>query len=198
MGEENKVAPAPAAAPAPATPAPASGGGKSSNKVILIIVIVVVVLGIIGYAAERFIARKIADKAASTIISSATGGKVSVDSSDNGGVSVNSNGDTISSGTKAVWPVNMPSSVPKFTYGTISYSSSSDTADYKAWSAMFTDITSDAGTKYATALTTNGYTQTEVINNNGVSITTYENDTYRVSVTIDDSNKEATVSVGLK
>ena len=63
MGEENKVAPAPAAAPAPATPAPASGGGKSSNKVILIIVIVVVVLGIIGYAAERFIARKIADKA---------------------------------------------------------------------------------------------------------------------------------------
>ena len=197
MGEENKVAPAPAA-PAPAAPAPANGGGKGGSKVVIIIVIVVVVLGIIGYAAERYIAKKIADKAASTIISSATGGKVSVDSSGNGGVSVNSNGDSISSGSKAVWPVNMPSSVPKFTYGTISYSSSSDTADYKAWSAMFTDVTTDAGTKYANALTANGYAQTEVINNNDVSITTYENDTYRVSVTIDTSNKEATVSVGLK
>lgn len=196
MPEEKNAAPA----PAPAAPVPAStgGGGKSSNKVIIIIVVIVVVLGIIGYAAQRYFAKRLAEKTAESIISNATGGKVSVDSSGNGGVTINSNGSTLSTGSKSTWPATMPASVPEFTYGTISSSSTSSDVTYKSWSVTFESATTDAFTKYAAAVVAKGWSQTYSADGDGVSTRFYDTADYTMTFSVDTVNKTASVSVTAK
>ena len=202
MVEENKTALAPAAAPAPApapsVPASTGGGGKKNNKVIIIIVVVVVVLGIIGYAAQRYFVRKVAEKSVESLLSGATSGKVSVDSSGNGGVTVNSNGSSVSTGSKSTWPATMPAIVPEFTYGTIISSSTSSDESYKAWSASFENVTSDALTKYSDALVAKGWTQTYSTDGDGTSGRFYDTEAYTLTLTISSTEKTAAISVTAK
>ena len=200
MPEESKAAPAPVApAPAQSAPASTSSGGKGGgSKLIIIIVIIVVVLGAAGYFARNYLVKKAAEKTAESILSTATGGKVSVDSSDNGGVTINSNGSTLSTGSKSSWPATMPTSVPEFKYGTISSSSTSNDSTYKAWSAGYTDITSDALTKYDTQLLANSWTQTYSADADTNSTRMYDSTSYSLSVIVDSAGKTATISVTAK
>lgn len=195
MAEENNAAPA---APAPTAPASTGGGGKSNNKVIIIIVVVVVVLGIIGYAAQRYFARKVAEKSVESLLSDATGGKVSVDSSDNGGVTINSNGSSVSTGSKSTWPATMPAIVPEFTYGTITASSTSSDESYKAWSASYETVTSDALTKYSDAVSAKGWAQTYSADGDGSASRFYDTDAYTLTLIINSTDKTAVISVSAK
>jgi len=113
-------------------------------------------------------------------------------------VTINSNGDSVSSGNQAKWPTTMPSSIPEFKYGTISYSSSTDTADYKAWSAMFTNVSASDGAKYTAEVLAKGFVQTDTMTTNGITVTSYENGTYRLTLSLDSGSNGATVDVGLK
>jgi len=199
MAEGNNTAPAPAAtpaAPAPAQNAPASGGGKSgSSKVIIIVVVIIVVLGVIGYAAQRYFARKLADKTASSLLGAATGGKVSVDSNENGGVSINSNGDTAATGSKAVWPKTMPTDVPEYKAGTITYSSSSSDSSSKSWVADFSGASESSFTSYQAEIVAKAWSETDRMTSGQSTSVSYENTTYRLSVTFDSEQKTLGVTV---
>lgn len=196
MGEENKATQAPATetAPSPAAPAPVSGGGKSNNKVVIIILIVVVVLGIIGYAAQKYFAKRIAEKSAESIIGGLTGSDVDINSGEDGGVSINSNGNSLSSGSQAKWPSTMPSSVPEFKYGTISYSSTTADDAYKGWSASFTGVEAPDLTAYGNQLTALGWAEIDRVESNIATNITYEKDEYRINLTYDPNSKDLSLS----
>lgn len=181
MNEEKKGAP---------TTAPT--GKNNSTKLIVIVVIVLVILSGIGYAAQRFFARKTAEN----IVENATG--LDVSTSNNGGVTMSNGDDTISTGDKAKWPSTMPSDVPEFKSGTIAYSSASASDDYKGWSVTYSDVTAANATSYFTALTGKGWAQTDSVESSLVTNKTFEKGTLQLNFTLDLSSNGATIAVGYK
>lgn len=182
-------------------PVPESGGstsasgGTGSNKTVTRIVIAVVILSAIGYVAQGFFARKFAEKTIESVYENATGGDVDVDSSGDGGVSINSGDDTIATGSKASWPTTMPSSVPEFSYGTIAYNSTTDNEDYKSWSVTYSAVSAGADSKYADDLTAKGWKKTDSVETSLMTNKTFELDGYRLNYTVDTSSAAATLTV---
>jgi len=189
MSETESTAPATAPASAPAT-----AGKKNSTTLIVIIVVVLVVLGGIGYAAQRFFARKVAENIVEKSLESATGGKVDINSS-NGGVTISDDSGTTSSGSNAKWPATMPSDVPEFKSGTMSYSSASTTEGYEGWNVMYSGVTTANATAYFTTLTGKGWTQTDATDSSVVTNRIFEKGTYRLVFTLTPSTSDATITV---
>lgn len=193
MPEENQ---APAA---PTETAPSAAGGKKNNSAVVIIIIVVVgliVLGTVGYFVRRWIVRRAADSVASGILSSATGGKVSVDSNNNS-VSVSDNGASSTIGDNATWPSTMPSSVPKYTDGKITMTTKVDNESGKSWSVIIGETSLSAYNLYKSKVEAAGWTSSSSTNF-GALIDDYDSSAYNLTLTFDNSSNGVSISVTAK
>ncbi|HOX41193.1 MAG TPA: hypothetical protein PK263_03290 [bacterium] len=172
-------------------PVKSSGGNKN---VIIIVVVILAVLLVIGYIAQSFFARKIGENAAEKILEASTGGKVDIDTKDDGSVSVKTEDGNFSTGSKTEWPSDLPSDVPKFSYGTLTYASNS--AD--VWSIGAKDVKSSDSDKYVSSITGSGWTSSGDFSMSGTTITNYEKGSWLLTYTYESGNSNAQITVSKK
>lgn len=193
---------APNTTPPPAGNPPTSSPTKPAKKtnvtmIVIIIVAVLVVMSVGGYLVSRYLARKVSEKATESIMEAATGNKVDVNTSDNG-VTYKTEGGELSVGTKAKWPTDVPSSLPEFTFGTISGSSKTGETGNYIWTMGYEKVSTDAYTKYKDLLTSKGWTitsETSYGNNQGLIA---QIETYEVTFSVYGDNAEASIMLGNK
>jgi len=199
--EETKSTEAPkassASAPSSAAPSTSSSGGgsKTAATVIIIVVVAVIVLGVGGWLVSRYVARKLGEKTAETLIGAATGGKVDVDSNGDS-INLKSGDSDMSIGSSSTWPDTMPSDVPKFSYGKINYSTADKTN--KTWSVGFETVATDAYSKYTSALKSAGWTVTNETDLGAIKTGSFEKGTWTINLTVDPESKGATLGVSEK
>lgn len=169
-------------APAPTSSAPVAPSGKKNNVVLIVVVIVVVlvILGIIGRVVSNYLARKAGEKLAEGIISSATGGKVDVDT-----------------GSGASWPSDMPSSVPKYSKGKITIATKINEEGSKGWSVVISETSQSDYNSYKVQVVSAGWTNT-ASTSFGTIIDAYENGTYAMNLTFDPTSNGVSITVALK
>lgn len=111
------------------------------RRVINILVLLVMALSMVavGYSLTR--------KAPEKAIESASGGQVKVEQN-NGGVTVKTDQGTFQAGSIYEWPAQIPSDVPKFSYGKIISVVQNNTADSKGISVGIENATGDAFDNY--------------------------------------------------
>ena len=167
------------------TTEPKGSGSKGVTTVIIVVVVILAILGIGGWLAARYIGQKAGEGIAEGIIGAATGGKVDVDA---GGDSLNIKTDegSLNVGSKT-WPKDMPSVVPKFTYGSITGTLS--VTDPASWSVTYDNADSDAYAKYQKDLQYAGFVTKE--QNEMESIKTMEmaHTDWQILFSIDSSSK---------
>lgn len=197
---EAKPAETPAPAPAPqpaaaAAPAKAAADSKksSSSTLIIVIVIVVVVLGVGGYLVSRWIAHRAADAVTGGILSAATGGKVSVDSSNNTVTLKDNEGNSLQTGT-ATWPATMPTDVPKYSGGSIVASSTYTQGSGKGWTVSIDKTSTTDYNAFKAKLEAAGWVS-ESSANYGVLIDSYTKGDERASLTFDSSSNGTVITV---
>jgi hypothetical protein len=181
----------------PETPTKTAPKKGTSNKTLFIIIGVVAVGALIVAAIGlNFAKNKLADKTASGIISTATGGKVSVDSNGKEVTVKTADGSTYSSSQKL--PTDWPSSVPIYSPYTITGSYKATNDGKTAWHLATTTtdsydkVTSSMASKYS------GWTNNSSYEANGSALYSYENGTYTVIVSVaqpdSSSNNQVVVS----
>ncbi len=99
---------------------------------------------------------KTAEEMAKNAIEKATGGKAVVDIK-GGSFKVKTEGGEMSWGEAAVWPEDLPSDVPKFTYGKITGVVRASGADGKHWTLALAEVEADGLGKYIETLKTAGW-----------------------------------------
>lgn len=172
----------------------ASGSSKKSNTVLIIVLVVLVVLGVGGYLVSRFIIRKVADKAVSSIVSSATGGKVDVNSSD-GGVNVSSGDSSLKVGGSATWPSDMPA--PKYSDGKIELASKTGTGANQYWMVTVSGTTKGQYDAYLKSVTAAGWTSDSTAEF-GATVSSFSKDNYELTATFDPSSNGVSLTVASK
>ncbi len=189
--------------PAGNTPVPPATSGQKPTKktnvtmIIIIVVAVLVVLSVGGYLVTRYLARKVSEKATESIMEGATGKKVDINTSDSG-ATYKTEGGELSVGTKAKWPTDTPTSLPEFTFGTITGSSKTGEVGSYVWTMGYEKVSADAYTKYKDLLTSKGWTitsETSYANTQGL-IAQIEG--YEVTFSVYGDNSEASIMLGNK
>jgi len=173
---------------------------KGSKTVVTIVIIVVAVLAILsigGYLISRYLLNKVAEQTTESLIEGATGGKVDIDSNGED-VSIETEDGSYSMSGDNEWPADMPSSVPKFTYGSVEASSKSSSGDSTNWSVTFTEVKSDAYDSYTTELEKAGWNETSNISSGGSQIANMENNEYYLIFTYDASDNSGSLVVSSK
>lgn len=169
-----------------------SGGGKSkAGLIIIIVLVVVVILGVAGYAVSKYVGRKIGENLTEGIFSAATGGKVDVNTKDNS-VKISDESGSMELGS-STWPSSMPSEVPKYTGGKITYSSAETTN--KIWSVGFEEVPTNAYDTYKSALTGAGWTVSSETDIGLVKTGIFEKGSWTLNFSVDPESKGATLGV---
>jgi len=178
---------------APTAPVKKAGGNKAVTIVIVVIVILGA-LGIAGYFGVRYLLNRASEEVAEEIFESSFGGDVDLDYSEDGATLETEEG-TTTMGSSANWPSDMPSSVPKYTEGNITYSST--TTD--GWNMMFEEIGSDSLDFYKAALEDKGWIIVASTNSatSGNSLQA-ENDTYDLYILAFEEGENASMTVTKK
>ncbi len=178
-------------APAQASAPEKKPGGDKTLKVVVIVIVILAVVGVAGYFGVKYLLQRAGEKVVEGVIESNIDGDVDYDYDDDG-VSLETEEGTTSVGSKAEWPSDMPSSVPKYNEGSISYSSTT----IEGWNLMFEDIKSVSLTSYKSELEDSGWTivSTSSSTQSGESIQA-ENDTYDLYIMAIDEGKSATLTV---
>jgi|GEM_PF-6102774 len=166
---------------------------KSTMIVIGVAIVALVGLGIGMRMIMNYFTQKAGDKVASSILSTATGGKVNVDSS-NGNSSVTvkgADGSSVSYGSSSSLPSGFPSDVPAPSFGKISGNYSSTDTNGASYSIAYTltaPEVASANDTYQNQLKAKGFTISDTSNttSNGSTFTTFtaKNATHNVSVII--------------
>lgn len=138
---------------------------NTKNKnIILIAVGVIVVLAIVGtlfggkFSVSNKMGEKMGEKFAEKILEEQFGGDVDVDTSD-GSVSVKTDKGTFSAGDKAKWPSDIPSSVPKFSGGTIVMAGSAFGMEAgTGWQIVVSNVSENDVVDYQKSLKATGWT----------------------------------------
>ena len=186
MAEEIKTS-APAPAPAPEK----KSGGNKAVTVIVIVVVIMAVLGAAGYFGVRYLLNRAGEEVAEGIFESAVDGEVDLDYSEDGATIETEDG-TTSTGSKAEWPSDIPSSVPKYTDGDLTYSSTT----IGGWNLMYEEIKSTSLDSYKSALEDKGWTivanSSSAVSGNSLQA---ENDSYDLYVLAFEEGKTATLTV---
>ncbi|MFO0882329.1 MAG: hypothetical protein U0491_02665 [Candidatus Saccharimonadales bacterium] len=170
---------------------------STSNKTLFIIigVVGVAVLLLAGFGLSMA-KNKLADKTASGIISTATGGKVSVDSNGKDVTVKTADGSTYSSSQKL--PTDWPSSVPLYTPYSVTGSYKASNDGKTAW--HLATSTSDSYDKVVAEIPKlySGWTSNSSYESNGAALFSYDNSTYGVILSVakpdSSSNNKVTVS----
>jgi len=169
-----------------------SGSNKGCTTAIIIIVVILVILGVGGYFISRYLVDKVAEKGAETLLDAATGAKVDIDGS---AVSVKTGDGNLEVGT-STWPSSMPSDVPKYSGGSISYSSAETTN--KLWSVGYSEIPAGAYDSYKSTLTAAGWTMANETDIGLVKTGSFEKGSWSLTFSVDAENSGATLSVSEK
>lgn len=171
------------------TAAPAKTGSKAWIW-IAVVVVVVVVLAFVGY----YLSRKASEYAAETLLESAAGGEVDVSTSGDTTTVTTADG-TSSVSESTQWPSDMPSIVPKFTYGTIESSAKTTISGLTGWTVNLKSVTDGAADKYKTDLTNAGWTEDTSMSSEGSELIMMTKDGYSITVGIETSDKTASLVV---
>lgn len=109
------------------------------------------------------------------------------------------NGGKIEVGKAAEWPADMPSDVPKFTYGKVKMVTKSEVENKKAWNVILEDISADAAEKYKEDLKNSGWgiKATTTVSGQGGSIMA-EQDKLQLFIMIDSDKHTASIGVNEK
>jgi hypothetical protein len=99
---------------------------------------------------------KSGEKTAEEMAKNAIGGKAVVDIK-GGSVKVKTEGGEVSWGEAAVWPEDLPSDVPKFTYGKVTGVVRASGADGKHWTLALAEVEADGLGKYIETLKSAGW-----------------------------------------
>jgi flagellar basal body-associated protein FliL len=174
----------------PAPSSPKQGSGKA-GLIIVIILIVIAILGVAGWAVSRYVGRKLGENVAEGLIGAATGGKVNVDSNGES-VSIKTDEGSLNVGTKT-WPKDMPSVVPKFTYGSISGSLS--VTDPASWSVTFENADSDAYAKYQKDLQRAGFVTKEQSEVESIKTMEMAHTDWQILFSVDSTSKAGSLEV---
>ncbi len=189
MAEDNKEK---TTAPAPA-PEKKSGSNKALT-VVIIVIVVLAALGAAGYFGVRYLLNRAGEEVAEGIFESAIDGEVDFDYSEDGATIETEEG-TASTGSKAAWPSDMPSSVPKYDEGNLTYSSTT----IGGWNLMYEEIGSTSLDSYKSALVDKGWTivadSSSTVSGNTLQA---ENDSYDLYVLAFEEGKTATLTVTAK
>jgi hypothetical protein len=170
-----------------------SSGSKKSNTAIIIIVVVLAVLGVGGYLVSNYLAKKIGEKTAESIIGGVTGGKVDVNS-DTGSVKFKE-GDNSVELNGATWPSDMPA--PKYSSGKVVSSSKLGSGADVSWSVTVSETTQDQFNTYKSSLVSAGWSQTTT-DSLGEAILQYTKDNYDLTAIFDSSSNGVSLSVTAK
>jgi len=193
VAEDNKVEEKPATqAPTAQAPEKKSGGNKTLT-VVIIVVAILGVLGVAGYFGVRYLLNRTGEEITEGILESTTDGDVDLDYNEDGGTVTTEDG-TTSVGSSAEWPSDIPSSVPKYTEGNITYSST--TTD--GWSMMYEEIGSTSLASYKSSLEDKGWTiisSTDATSGNSIQA---ENGTYDLYIIAFEEGETATLTVTKK
>lgn len=100
-----------------------------------------------------------------------------------------------SMGTVSEWPDSVPSVVPEFTYGDITYAISYDDASGTGWSMSFENVDADAFDSYTSDLEDAGWTITGTYSAEGTSTLIGENGSWSVSCSCTESDQMCQVIV---
>lgn len=184
-------------APAPQETQSSNKGSKTAVTIIVIVVVVLAILSIGGYLVSRFLLNKVAEQTTESLIEGATGGKVDIDS-EGEDFSIETEDGSYSMTGKDEWPEDMPSSVPKFTYGSIEISSKSSSGDSASWSVSFTDVKSGAYDSYTSELEKSGWSETGNMSSGGSQIANMENSEYYLIFTYDANENSGSLVVSSK
>lgn len=132
---------------------------KSGLVIIGVIVVLLIGLGIAARMFSTFVARKASDKIAETVVKTATGGNVDINSS-NGSVRFNSNDGNATFNTTNSLPQGFPSDVPTPSVGTITGSFSGNSNNKQSYSVNYSLTAAQAataGNDYKAKLVAAGY-----------------------------------------
>jgi len=205
MAEENKEVTKPAQAKSSDAPKSEVGtptesvgkkksGGNKAMTVIIIVILVLGALGAAGYYGVRYLLNRAGEKVAEGIIESNIGGDVEYNYDEDGATLETEDG-TTQVGSAAEWPSDIPSSVPKYTEGKISYTATTE----EGWDVMYEEIRSSSLDSYKSSLKDKGWTIVATSNSaaSGNSLQA-ENDTYDLYLMAFEEGKTATLSVTKK
>lgn len=173
------------------------GATKSNNKTLTVIIIVFVILaviGIAGYFAAKYLFKSLGEKAVEGILESEIGQNADVDYDDDG-ATLKSDEGTTSVGSKAEWPSDLPSSVPKVGSGDVNYSSTTE----DGWYIMIENVSVASFDAYKTELEKNSWTivGTTTTTDSGKSVQA-TNDQYDLYFVTYDDGKSVSLTVTKK
>lgn len=171
-----------------------SGSAKKGNKTLIIVVVVVavlVVLGIAGNLIAKSVGKKLGENVAEGLIGAATGGKVDVDAGGEN-VSIKTDEGSLNVGSKT-WPKDMPSVVPKFTYGSISGTLA--VTDPASWTVTFENADSDTYEKYQKDLQYAGFVTKEQLTTESIKTMEMAHTDWQILFSVDTANKMGSLEV---
>jgi len=165
------------------------GSNKTVVTVIIIVVAVLLVLGVGGY----FLSRYLAQKAAESLVSGLTGGKVTTQGDD--GASLNLGDTSIKTGSLASWPTDLPISLQQPEDVTVK--STSKIASSQTWIVNIADIPTNAIDNYITDLEGKGWTKTSD-DNIVIRMIILTKDSWQLGIGYDEPNRSAQLTISPK
>ena len=189
MEEEKKVVSDKSTESTSTTSVPAKSGSKAWIWIV-VVVVVIAILGIAGY----YLSLRASEYAAETLLEGAAGGEVDVSTSgDTTTVTTAEGTSSVSESTQ--WPSDMPSFVPKFTYGTVESSAKTTISGLTGWTVNLKSVTDGAVAKYKADLTTAGWTEDTSMSSEGSELIMMTRDDYSITVGVETSDKTASLVV---
>jgi hypothetical protein len=170
----------------------------------IILVVLVIGMGLLFKMFSNFIARKASDKIAETVVKTATGGNVDINSN-NGSVSVNTKDGNATFSSNGTLPKDFPSDVPTPKVGTISgsYSGTGSGTDGQGFSITYTLTSAQANSAsadYQSQLKVAGYTVDSTASSsadgNSLDIFSAKKDDKTLAVTVS-TNSDGTAAMSL-
>lgn len=176
--------------------APTQGtSGKNTTVIVIIILAVIAILGIGGYFISRYFIKKATGNAADSIMNAATGQIANANTNNTTTKPEGDNG-SMKPDQNSIWPTDMPSEVPQFKYGKITFSSKIGPDGNDGWTVTVEGVGNDALKKYKKDLEGKGWTaQAKSTDPESASILQYEKGDYQIMVSYDSNSKGVNLTV---
>ena len=151
---------------------------------------------LLGLAAScKKAAEKTAEKMIEKSLKKSTGEDVDIDLKDQKAVIETEEGRVEVEAMAKSWPEEIPSSVPKFSYGKISGVTTTSTDEGNMWTIVFSDVSENATGKYNSDLKANGF-KTQTVNMSGIGGTvSAEKDKITVALVVGEKDASVTIQV---
>jgi len=168
---------------------------QGNKKIIIIGIVVVAVVLVVGGLMYSFLGDKVGENVAENILENQFGGSANVD---DGGKSFSLKNENINLGvgSAATWPSDMPSDIPKPTFGVMTFSGSVLEGE-KGWQVVISEATQDDFSAYHSNLLSAGWKDQGVFQSEiGVIQMTKENNNLVATYNPQDKTFELIISVG--